>query len=51
MFKELYTEQTELLMIRNFNNGIDYGGREFKIKPKNINYKNTLESIEKTALS
>jgi 5,10-methylenetetrahydrofolate reductase len=25
-----------LQMIRNFNNGIDYGGREFKIKPKNI---------------
>ena len=26
-----------LQMIRNFNNGIDYGGREFKQKPKTIN--------------
>ena len=43
-----------LQMIRNFNNGIDYGGREFKIKPKNItsfavsnSYAKNFSTIEK----
>jgi len=43
-----------LQMIRNFNNGIDYGGREFTIKPKNItafavsnSYAKNFTSIEK----
>ena len=43
-----------LQMIRNFNNGIDYGGREFKIAPKNItafavsnSYAKKFSSIEK----
>ena len=43
-----------LQMIRNFNNGIDYSGREFKIKPKNItafavsnSYAKNFSTIEK----
>ncbi len=43
-----------LQIIRGFNNGIDYGGREFKIKPKNItafavsnSYAKNFASIEK----
>jgi 5,10-methylenetetrahydrofolate reductase len=43
-----------LQMIRNFNNGIDYSGREFKIKPKTItafavsnSYAKNFSTIEK----
>jgi len=43
-----------LQMIRNFNNGMDYAGREFKIHPKHINafavsnsYAKNFSSIEK----